>query len=128
MATLVKMNASVEPELMTISTSKDKSTVTAAAINVNVLKLTDGTYEWDQLVLPAFAVNNIHIADETTKYNVLVSHIIKAYYNDNMMTAILNNYLLDPEDSAHLKEFNAMQKVRKLAKETAKKIVADKIF
>lgn len=128
MATLVKMNSSEMPSIMTIVENSDKSIITDASINVNVVELTDGTYEWDQLVLPKFAVNNIHNADDTTKYNVLISHIIKAYYDDNMMTAVLNNYLLDPNDSAHLKEFNAMQKVRRLAKDTAKKIVEDNIF
>lgn len=128
MATLVKVTDTKEPELMTVVMSKnDAYDVLYAAININVVKLTDGSYEWDSLVLPDFALDNIYRTDLETKRAVLIAHIIKAYYDDNKMTAILNNYLADPTDE-HKQEFEDLQKLRKLAKETVTKIIKNKLF
>ena len=128
MAKLVKMTGEVVPQI--IDTYKDEETniYLRATININVVKLSNGTYEWDGLVLPDHAVNNIHNVNDELKYSVLIAHIIKSYYNDNEMTAILNNYLLDSSDEKYTKEFNQMQKIRKIAKETAKEIVENKLF
>jgi hypothetical protein len=41
------------------------------------------------------------------------------------MTAVINNYLLDPEDEATKAEFIAMQECRKEAKEIANRILND---
>jgi hypothetical protein len=128
MATLVKVTDTKEPELMTVVMSKnDAYDVLYAAININVVRLTDGSYEWDSLVLPDFALDNIYRADLETKRAVLIAHIIKAYYDDNKMTAILNNYLADPTDE-HKQEFEDLQKLRRLAKETVTKIIKNKLF
>ena len=43
------------------------------------------------------------------------------------MQAVINNYLLDPEDEAVVKEFNTMQAWRKKAKEIAKEALDYKI-
>lgn len=126
MAVLIKTNSQEKPELMTIK--KHENDITYASINVNIVELTDNTYEWDCLKLPEFALNNIHKADEKTKYSVLVSHIIKAYYNDNQMTAIMNNYLFDKENESYKNDFNNMQKVRTLAKNTAKEIIKQELI
>ena len=130
MAVLIKKNGQEKPDLMTITKNENDNNVniTYASINVNIIELTDGTFEWDCLELPGFALNNIHKADNNTKYSVLVAHIIKAYYNDNQMTAIMNNYLLEPEDESYKNEFNKMQKIRKLAKDTAKTIMTEKLI
>lgn len=128
MATLVKMTDTKEPQLMTVVMSdSDVYDVLYAAININVVRLTDGSYEWDSLVLPDFALDNIYRADLETKRAVLIAHIVKAYYDDNKMTAILNNYLADPTDE-HKKEFEDLQKLRRLAKETVTKIIKNKLF
>jgi hypothetical protein len=126
MAKLTKGSGETLPSIMTIQQVDDD--VTYASINLNIVPLTDGTYVWDKLELPDFALNNIHNADDETKYSVLIAHIVKAYYNDNQMTAIINNYLLDPEDEAFKNDFNKMQSIRILAKKTAKDIVTNKIF
>ena len=128
MATLVKMTDTKEPQLMTVVMSdSDVYDVLYAAININVVRLTDGSYEWDSLVLPDFALDNIYRADLETKRAVLIAHIVKAYYDDNKMTAILNNYLADPTDE-HKQEFEDLQKLRRLAKETVTKIIKNKLF
>ena len=126
MAKLTKGSGEILPSIMTIHQVDED--ITYASINVNILQLTDKTYEWDQLELPDFALNNIHNADDDTKYSVLIAHIVKAYYNDNQMTAIINNYLLDPEDESFKNDFNKMQSIRILAKNTAKEIITNKIF
>ena len=126
MAKLTKGIGKESPTVMTIT--KIGNEITYASINVNILQLTDGTYEWDQLELPSFALNNIHNADDDTKYSVLIAHIVKAYYNDNQMDAVINNYLLDQENESYKSEFNKMQKVRATAKSTAKEIITNKIF
>lgn len=126
MATLVKTAGDKKPEIMTILMD-EYGTYTYAAINVNIVETNMG-YAWDALVLPEFALNNIHEADSDLKKSVLISHIIKAYYNDNQMSAILNNYLVDMEDEDYKAEFLEMQKIRKIAKDTAKHIVNYNIF
>lgn len=126
MAKLTKGSGEILPSIMTIHQVDDD--ITYASINLNIVPLTDGTYIWDKLELPDFALNNIHTADNDTKYSVLIAHIVKAYYNDNQMTAIINNYLLDPEDESFKNDFNKMQSIRILAKNTAKEIITNKIF
>ena len=126
MAQLVKSEGAIAPSLMTIVMNENEYVY--AAINLNIVLRDDHMYEWDHLVLPDFALDNIHNTDADTKYKVLVTHIIKAYYDDNSMTAILNNYLLDPEDTDSKAEFLKMQNVRKIAKDTAKEIIRNNIF
>ena len=126
MAKLTKGTGEKLPSIMTIR--QVDTDIVYASINLNIVQLTDGTYEWDQLELPDFALNNIHNADDETKYSVLIAHIVKAYYNDNQMTAIINNYLLNPEYESFKNDFDKMQKVRLLAKTTAKEIITNNIF
>jgi hypothetical protein len=45
------------------------------------------------------------------------------YYQADM-TAIINNYLLDPENEENKKDFNEMQEHRKYAKHVAKDIAS----
>ena len=126
MATLVKNKDNKYPNIMTVV--KDDNDVLFASVNLNIVQLSDNTYEWDALVLPDFALNNIYRADTETKKSVLIAHIIKAYYNDNQMTAILSNYLMDPNDEHYAHEFKEMQKVRSIAKETVKEIIKNRLF
>lgn len=128
MATLVKEFGETSPEIMTIKYIDNEGLKPIyAAINLNVVS-NSNMYTWDSLVLPDFALENIHNADKEIKRSVLIAHIIKAYYNDNEMTAILSNYLSDMENENYKLEFNELQKLRKLAKETATHIVSNNIF
>ena len=127
MAKLIKRSGIENPNLMSIIYSDNTNEPVYAAINVNVVTVGD-EYVWDALELPDFALNNIHNAPKDIKYNVLVAHVIKAYYDDNAMTAIVNNYLLDMGDAKYKSEFDEMQKVRKLAKDTARYIVNTGLF
>lgn len=58
-------------------------------------------------------------------YGDLVNTFITMIYSNQEMTAIINNYLLDPTDEVALNEFNEMQNVRKEAKELAKYLLSE---
>lgn len=126
MATLVKKTSATEPDIITVQMYNGEYTY--VAININVRKKTDELYEYDAIVLPEFALNNIHKADYNTKYSVLVSHIIKAYYNDNQAMAIMSNYLSDMQNEQYTAEFIEYQRIRKVAKTTAKEITQRNLF
>ena len=126
MATLVKSTSATCPEIITVRCNNDDYSY--VAININICKTTNGIYEYVEIVLPEFALNNIHNADLETKYSVLVAHIIKAYYNDNQALAVLGNYLLDQENDKYKTEFDTYQKVRQIAKDTAKEIIRNNMF
>lgn len=57
-------------------------------------------------------------------YGAIVDVIISTYYPQDKMQAIINNYLLDPNNEDSLNEFNAMQEKRAWAKQTAKELMA----
>ena len=126
MAKLVKQTGNEKPELMTIKYNDDN--IIYASINVHIIENTDGTYEWDELIIPEFALNKIHNATPKMKYKVLLIHILRAYYDDNDATAILSNYLSNPTDEKYKIEFDELQKCRTLAKNTAKEIIDNNIF
>ena len=56
------------------------------------------------------------------EYSNIVDSLITYKYPNDKMTAIVNNYLLDPTDEEALQEFNQMQEWRKFAKELAKSV------
>lgn len=55
------------------------------------------------------------------EYGKIVNGIISAKYPQDKMQAIINNYLIDPNEE-HTKEFQDMQEWRSFAKEYAKNI------
>ena len=126
MATLVKMTGEKKPGKMTIEMNNDIPVF--AAINTNIEPNGNGTYSWDSLVLPDFALSNIYNADNATKYKVLVAHIVKAYYSDSDVTAIFANYLADTDNAKYKAEFDELQVCRKMAKTLANNIVSTGMF
>ena len=56
-------------------------------------------------------------------YPTVTSAIIRHRYPDDDMTAVINNYLLSPDDDVAKSEFGAMQEWRKHAKEVDRKSV-----
>lgn len=56
-------------------------------------------------------------------YNGLVNKIISYKYPNDKMQAIINNYLLEPEDETALSEFMVMQSWRSESKTIAKEIL-----
>lgn len=55
--------------------------------------------------------------------DIVISSIIRQKYSDDKMQAIVNNYLLDPEDEENKQEFTEMQNYRKFAKNIADEFI-----
>jgi hypothetical protein len=78
-------------------------------INIDVAH--DGEmYKWEQVSVPS----------EKWDYSGVVDALVSHKYPIDKMQAVINNYLLDPEDAYAIDEFNKMQAWRKKAKEIAK--------
>lgn len=67
-------------------------------------------YKWEQVSVPYDKWN----------YSGVVDALISHKYSIDKMQAVINNYLLDPEDAYAINEFNKMQTWRQEAKEIAK--------
>lgn len=78
-------------------------------INIDVVQEGE-MYKWEQVNVPI----------EKWNYSGVVDTLIQYKYPIDKMQAVINNYLLDPNDEYAVSEFNAMQAWRKEAKEIAK--------
>lgn len=79
--------------------------------NININIEYDGiVYKWEQ----------VQLDDGTWTYSGIVDILIQYKYPIDKMQAVINNYLLDPNDEYAISEFHAMQAWRKEAKEIAK--------
>ena len=78
-------------------------------VNIDVV-FDEGLWSWEE----------IHIPDGHFEYAAIVDSLISYKYPIDKMQAVINNYLLDPEDAYAIDEFNKMQAWRKEAKEIAK--------
>ena len=78
-------------------------------VNLNV-EFQDGWYLFDQ----------IKIEYDKWNYSGVVDALVSHKYPIDKMQAVINNYLLDPEDAYSIDEFNKMQAWRQEAKEIAK--------
>lgn len=99
------MNTSENP-LFTLAYNRYRQRV----ITVNVVVKEDDT-------------RSIALAPGRLQYDDIVDTIISSVYPNSKMQAVINNYLLDPENPSTLAEFNEMQDFRKKAKTIAKEIV-----
>lgn len=57
-------------------------------------------------------------------YSGIIDMLVRIKYPEDKMQAIINNYLLDSDDTNILTEFTEMQNYRKECKAFAKKILA----
>ena len=78
-------------------------------INIDVVQVGE-MYKWEQVNVPI----------EKWNYSGVVDALVSHKYPIDKMQAVINNYLLDPEDAFAVDEFNKMQAWRKEAKEIAK--------
>lgn len=79
------------------------------AVNIDICDK-NGIYEWERVEIPAGRWDYAGVVDALVQYK----------YPIDKMQAVINNYLLDPEDAYAIDEFNKMQAWRKEAKEIAK--------
>ena len=81
-------------------------------INYNIKEVAlgfGGKYRYNTITLP------VGQYDRAT----VISAIIRHKYSDDKMQAIINNYLLDPNNEEVVKEFIEMQEYRRFAKSLA---------
>ena len=78
-------------------------------INFNIKEVDDG-FEWDCVTMPYVDF----------EYGKIVDAIVTFKYPNDKMQAVINNYLLEPENPEYITAFNEMQAWRKEAKEIAK--------
>ena len=79
------------------------------AVNIGAAYNIDG-WEYDRVIIPAGKFDYAGVVDALVQYK----------YPIDKMQAVINNYLLDPNDEYAISEFNAIQAWRKEAKEIAK--------
>lgn len=78
-------------------------------VNIDVVKVKNG-YDYDQVEIPAGKFD----------YSGVVDALIQHKYPIDKMQAVINNYLLEPENEEYVTAFHEMQAWRKEAKEIAK--------
>ena len=89
-----------------------------AQLCVDITQTDDGTWQWEEITLPA----------GEWSYDAIVSAIVRWKYSTSTMEAIINNHLLvlsgDTEQTdEELAEFEAMQQWRHQAKSIAKEMM-----
>lgn len=67
--------------------------------------------------------NTVNLPIGPLTYDAIVNAMISFKYPADKMQAIINNYLLDSDDTTAIEEFNHMQKWRKFSKDYAKEIM-----
>lgn len=82
-------------------------------IPYEITEIAPGLYSWSTLTVKYTSFN----------YGGIVDAIIGLKYSSSSMTAVINNYLLDPTDELIKKEFDEMQEYRKYAKNIARSII-----
>lgn len=80
-----------------------------------ITEVSPGIYSWREL----------RVRYRNLNYGGLVCALIDMRYSPSEMTALINNYLLDPEDAAINAEFMEMQEHRMYAKDVAKEIIKE---
>lgn len=90
--------------------------ITMVTIPYDIVEVSPGVYTWKDITIKNVDYN----------YGGIVNTLITMKYSPDAMTAIINNYLLDPNDEDANREFVEMQEFRKSVKAIAKQIVANK--
>lgn len=83
--------------------------------NTTEERMVSQSFKWTEATLPL----------GKPKYEDVVAAIVKGKYNDNQMTALINNHLMVDNDEEHEIEWAAMQEWRAEAKKLAKEIIAE---
>ena len=86
-----------------------KRGVNYKAVNFNINEVEYG-YEWDSVELPVIRWD----------YGGIIDALVTYKYPNDKMQAVINNYLLEPDNEEYIIAFNEMQAWRKKAKEIAK--------
>ena len=83
---------------------------------VNYISINFGAKEVDE----GFEWSSIIMSYVDFEYGKIVDAIVTYKFPNDKMQAVINNYLLEPENEEYITAFNEMQAWRKEAKEIAK--------
>lgn len=86
-------------------------------INFNIVKEQDW-YSYEQAKIP----------NGRFDYDGIVDTLVTYKYPNDKMQAVINNYLLEPENPEYIIAFNEMQAWRKEAKEIAKQALEYELY
>ena len=86
-------------------------------VNINIVPI-GNDWEYDRVEIHAGKWN----------YSGIVDALVQYKYPIDKMQAVINNYLLDPNDAYAIDEFNKMQAWRKEAKEIAKEALLYELY
>ena len=100
------MESSIRPDFVQQEVIKGKMTY---YINLGI-ELVDDMFQYD----------SIEVDFNKWEYGGIVDALITYKYPNEKMQAVINNYLLEPENEEFVTAFNEMQAWRKEAKEIAK--------
>lgn len=100
------MENSVKPNFVEQEVIKGRITF---FVNLNI-ELIGDMYQYDSIMIEYGRFD----------YGGIVDSLVQYKYPNDKMQAVINNYLLEPENEEYIRAFNEMQTWRKEAKEIAK--------
>lgn len=104
---IINMESSLKPEFIEKNIANGRILFD---VNFNII-FNGEMYEYETITMSYDKWNYAGVVDALVQYK----------YPIDKMQAVINNYLLDPNDEYAISEFNAMQAWRKEAKEIAKR-------
>ena len=114
-------------ETILYKNDNNEDCVAGYRVNYDISQLEDG--KWQYYVLDLSTTMYDYIKEDSTKvYECIIVKIVRQRYPDNDMTAVLSNYLAEPDNEKYAAEFAAAQNWRKVAKSVAKYIVDNNII
>ena len=111
-----------------VSTNEDGTLqILGYRLNYNISQIDTNKWQYYSLDLSTTMYEYIK-GDKDKVYECIITKIIRQRYPDNDMTAILSNYLNEPDNEKYVNEFKEVQEWRKVAKSVAKYIVDNEII
>ena len=101
--------------------------ITKSFFNIDVQEVENG-YKYIPVYIDNSILDSLIKMDKEHKYNKTIEWIIADQYKVPATTAILSNYLSDPDNEKYINEFNELQSWRKLVKTYVKYIVENEII
>lgn len=96
-------------------------------LNLDIQNTEDG-WRYIPVYINSTILDTIRGLGDKEKYGRIIDHIIRSEYTDAETTAILSNYLSEPDNEKYVKEFQDFQSYRKLAKEYAKYVTENELI
>lgn len=95
--------------------------------NVDI-HVVDGGYEYIPVYVDNIILESFTHMKRDVKYGKIIEWILADQYKTADVTAILANYLSEPDNEKYLTEFNDLQDWRRIVKKYAKYIVDNEII